>query len=353
MGEFLGLLTVCAAMLAGTYVVGTLPLAFQLSRDTLRKLELWGSGLLLGAALTVVIPEGIASVYQMEKDGASGKWLAAKDVVAVCLLSGFLLMFIVDQQMIAQSYDRVRRIARNARRAGLAGDEETVAIEEAYLANVPFYASDESHSIWPTRERLFAAVGGILGILIHALADGIAMGASSESDDASLRIVVLLAIVVHKAPASIGTCTLLMSRKLPKVDIRWAVMLFSLMTPIGALVTYSAIQMVLRFTGGSDAITSRDIGAVLSFSGGTFLYVAMHAVIELAVQPVATELRVETSEHHPHDHDHPIHVRTLEHEPDASSETYAVTGLARSLGLVILGSITPRLLQLLVGDEHD
>ena len=100
MPNMLGLVSVCAVMALGTYAIGLLPLFFQLSRNGLRMLELWGSGLLLGAALTVVIPEGIASVYKGSdvcRDGEpiheqSGR-LTSKDLIAVCLLSGFLLMF--------------------------------------------------------------------------------------------------------------------------------------------------------------------------------------------------------------------------------------------------------------------
>lgn len=35
--------------------IGILPLVFHLSRGGLRKLELWGAGLLLGAALTTLV----------------------------------------------------------------------------------------------------------------------------------------------------------------------------------------------------------------------------------------------------------------------------------------------------------
>lgn len=101
MWDVVGLAGVCVAMALGTYAIGTLPLFFQLSRNGLRMLELWGSGLLLGAALTVVIPEGIASVYKGSNlcgDGQpvreSNKHLTSKDLIAACLLSGFLLMFL-------------------------------------------------------------------------------------------------------------------------------------------------------------------------------------------------------------------------------------------------------------------
>lgn len=89
-------------MAVGTYLVATLPLVFQLSRSSLRKLELWGAGLLLGAALTVVIPEGIASVYKGDMCPGPGQehpkkehhFLRPKDVIALSLLCGFVLMFV-------------------------------------------------------------------------------------------------------------------------------------------------------------------------------------------------------------------------------------------------------------------
>jgi len=49
------LLLVCVAMAVGTFAIGILPLVFHLSRGGLRKLELWGAGLLLGAALTTLV----------------------------------------------------------------------------------------------------------------------------------------------------------------------------------------------------------------------------------------------------------------------------------------------------------
>jgi hypothetical protein len=51
MGELGALVVLCAVMAAGTFVTGCLPLFFGLSRIGLRRLELWGSGLLIGAAL--------------------------------------------------------------------------------------------------------------------------------------------------------------------------------------------------------------------------------------------------------------------------------------------------------------
>lgn len=238
---------------------------------------------------------------------------------------------------------------------------EAVATSDRDTDDVPWYAIDGDYerSWLPSRTNLLGALSTLLGLLVHALADGIALGASVGSPDASLRIVVVLAIMVHKAPASIGTCTLLMSRQLSRTDIRWAMLVFSLATPVGALSTYGAIQLFFRATGGAGAkINVRDIGAILSFSGGTFLYVAMHAVLELTAS--TREGAAAAHAHHPHDPDHPIHARTMSPAPRVSGvrvqmpsqDTPVDRHTVYCLVLVVLGSVTPRLLQLMLGDDH-
>ena len=332
------LVLTCLFMSVCTYGVGTLPLAFQLSRHSLRKLELWGAGLLLGAALTVVIPEGIQNVYASRADGARYA-LPPKDLVAFCLLGGFLLMFVVEQHMTARSAQ-----PRSSPSASVWSD----APSEATLQWQP--GMDDA-APW------YGVLSGLLGILVHAAADGVAMGSSVESSDVSLRVVVILAILVHKAPASVGICTLLMSRHSSKNQIRFAVLVFAVTTPVFALLTYGILQGLLTATGSTGAVIgSREIGAILSFSGGTFLFVAIHAVMELASHPASQHTR--TREHHPHDDDHPIHAQVEtrlvapllprflgEQDTVAHSST-------RSLAYVVVGSIVPRLLQLLVGHHH-
>ncbi|WFD00196.1 hypothetical protein MYAM1_002943 [Malassezia yamatoensis] len=313
-------------MAIGTYAIGLLPLFFHLSRNGLRMLELWGSGLLLGAALTVVIPEGIAS-------------------------GRIKLTFSVDRQMLARMHTHHHATA-------LPSDDQQ---QESDNETATYYPTDERESSgWlPSSEKFLAALSGLLGLLIHALADGIALGASIGNEDASLQVVVVMAIMVHKAPASIGTCTLLMSRQLDSREIRWALFVFSLATPVGALATYTAIQLFVHASGGWEAtINTRDVGAILSFSGGTFLYVAMHAVLELTASP--SESSLPEHSHHPHDSDHPIHARCMSSMarlpslriPRSMQPLSGQLNTWISLFLVVLGSITPRFLQLLIGDHH-
>jgi zinc transporter 9 len=49
---------------------------------------------------------------------------------------------------------------------------------------------------------LRGAFASIAGLVIHAGADGIAMGASAGSGDERLKLIVLFAIMIHKAVSS-------------------------------------------------------------------------------------------------------------------------------------------------------
>lgn len=198
----------------------------------------------------------------------------------------------------------------------------------------------------------------MLGLLVHAAADGIAMGASSRSIEASLRVVVALAIMVHKAPTSIGLCTLLMAQQIPSRMIRIGILLFSLTTPSSALITYVVLRVLIPVDSGEkghDVNTTDKVGAVLTLSGGTFLFVAMHAVQRLSQPPPMrdhTPPQDNHHVHHPHDHDHPIHT-----DEDAPTRTAPPPerneiGTWECVSLVTLGAVTPKVLQLLLGDTH-
>ena len=55
-----------AAMFLGAFGAGYLPLAFSLSESRLRLVTIFGAGLLVGTALVVIIPEGIAMHYESQ-----------------------------------------------------------------------------------------------------------------------------------------------------------------------------------------------------------------------------------------------------------------------------------------------
>ncbi|PHH59198.1 hypothetical protein CDD81_3574 [Ophiocordyceps australis] len=126
----------------------------------------------------------------------------------------------------------------------------------------------------PRRARSFATT---VGLVIHAAADGIAMGASSSTSDTTLGLIVFVAIMIHKAPAAFGLTSVLLKQGLSKRAARGHLVVFSLAAPVGALSTWLLVNVL----GGGHIQDQRGqwwTGMLLLFSGGTFLYVAMHAM---------------------------------------------------------------------------
>ena len=110
-----------------------------------------------------------------------------------------------------------------------------------------------------------------LGLVIHAAADGIALGASSTQP--SLSFIIFFAIMVHKAPAAFGLTSILLKQGLGKRLARTHLVIFSLAAPIGALLTWTIVRIL---GGGGDGVSGAAsmkwwTGIILLFSGGTFL----------------------------------------------------------------------------------
>lgn len=49
-----------------------------------------------------------------------------------------------------------------------------------------------------------------IGLVVHAAADGVALGAAATTSHADVEIIVFLAIMLHKAPAAFGLVTFLL-----------------------------------------------------------------------------------------------------------------------------------------------
>lgn len=114
-----------------------------------------------------------------------------------------------------------------------------------------------------------------IGLVIHAVADGIALGASTATPTtkASLGLVVFVAIMLHKAPAAFGLTAVLLKQGLSKRSVRAHLALFSLAAPAGAIGTWILVNLIGR-AGMASSDSSGGVwwtGVVLIFSGGTFL----------------------------------------------------------------------------------
>lgn len=200
MEETLVLILLTIVMLIGSYLAGSIPLVVTLSEEKLKVVTVFGAGLLVGTALTVIIPEGIRALYSSDVHvmvssqspngklseqihagaaaaGGSSGVVAAVNVdshdsdpehsatIGLSLVLGFVFMMIVDQISSRRNKD-------------------------------PF-SSDRNST-------------ATIGLVVHAAADGVALGAAATTSHQDVEMIVFLAIMLHKAPAAFGLVSFLL-----------------------------------------------------------------------------------------------------------------------------------------------
>ncbi|KAJ7988791.1 hypothetical protein DPEC_G00312870 [Dallia pectoralis] len=271
MDDFTSISSLSLAMLVGCYVAGTIPLAVNFSEEKLKLVTVLGAGLLCGTALAVIIPEGVHALYAEVLEGvhhthASGQAEGVgvsehKDggntalgisgehshdhqhlhaYIGVSLVLGFVFMLLVDQ--IGSSH--VHSTAEDPEAARIASSKITTT----------------------------------LGLVVHAAADGVALGAAASTSQTSVQLIVFVAIMLHKAPAAFGLVSFLMHAGLERNRIRKHLLVFALAAPVMSMVTYVGLSQSSK-EAMSDVNAT---GVAMLFSAGTFLYVAtVHVLPEV------------------------------------------------------------------------
>ncbi|KAA8904525.1 hypothetical protein TRICI_005470 [Trichomonascus ciferrii] len=277
MPPFVTLLLLCLLMGAASYLSGLAPLSFNLSPHRIRLISSFGIGILVGTALIVIIPEGVETLYSVEGDADDQE--TYRRAIGISLVIGFVLMFLVDR---LPDYLAKRRFAGFS----------SLPID---MSNLRFSAASTADDLQPGSGPVEGAaqeqappagvsrsVSTSIGLIIHSVSDGIALGASVSSENSALEMIVFLAIMVHKAPASFGFSAVLLREGLPLNKVKRNLAMFAAAAPLGAILTY----LIIKVLGASDQqLIQKWTGLLLLFSGGTFLFVSMHAMQELEDEP--------------------------------------------------------------------
>lgn len=132
------------------------------------------------------------------------------------------------------------------------------------------------HQLIDSQIRNKVTFSTTLGLVVHAAADGVALGAASASQKTDVEMIVFFAIMLHKAPAAFGLVSFLMHEGLERSRIRRHLMTFALSAPVMALLTFMFLKSNI-FTLPLEAT-----GYCMLFSAGTFLYVStVHVLPEI------------------------------------------------------------------------
>ena len=184
---------------------GYLPLMRALPQRALALLLSFSAGVLLGAVFFHMLPE-------------TGRVL--NEAVGWPILGGFLLIFVMERFVFVH-----------------ACEEHACDIHQMGLP-------------------------AFLGISLHSLLDGIALGAGLILPQ--LGPVVLLAVIIHKMPDSMSISSILLAAGWDRRKISWLNLLFSLTTPVGALIAFLFFR----------SLSPEHVAVAIGISAGTFLAIA-------------------------------------------------------------------------------
>ncbi|XP_062863147.1 zinc transporter ZIP9 [Trichomycterus rosablanca] len=264
MDDFSSISLLSISMLVGCYVAGTIPLAVNFSEEKLKLVTVLGAGLLCGTALAVIIPEGVHALYeevleaghhhahgqaevsapgQKVAEGTSHDHAPGHEqlhaFIGVSLVLGFVFMLLVDQ-----------------------------------IGSSHMHSSDDPEAARAASSKITTT----LGLVVHAAADGVALGAAASTSQTSVQLIVFVAIMLHKAPAAFGLVSFLMHAGLERNRIRKHLLVFALAAPVLAMLTFLGLSQ-----SSKEALSDVNAtGVAMLFSAGTFLYVAtVHVLPEV------------------------------------------------------------------------
>ncbi len=199
----------------GAFLAGLLPRLLTPGRKVSRALPAIAAGLLLASALVLVLPEGFELVFEASNPQPPFA-LSPHLLGGLAVLLGFLLML------------------------GL----ESGGLDHEFAQRLP-------HPL-------------ALGLGIHELTDGLALGASLATGSWTLTLPILAAVLAHRIPVAFSLGAFLW-RPMQETSHPLRTLLgFSLTTPLGLMLTFLLLERLPQVW----------IGLGLLFSGGTFLYVA-------------------------------------------------------------------------------
>jgi zinc and cadmium transporter len=198
-------------LLVSALAAGALPLLVRWSRERLQWALSVAAGAMLGAAFVHMLPEAFRS---------AGLWVSG------LVLAGFLVLYVLERFLTVHACE--------------VGDCEVHVI----------------------------GIKAFVGLVIHALTEGMALAASLA--EPRLGLLVFLAVLLHKAPSSFSLSVILLHEGYGRAKILLMNAGFILCLPLGA---------ALYFVAGDVLQSSSFRGAALAFSGGTFLHIALTDIL--------------------------------------------------------------------------
>jgi len=250
----------CVLIVSASLLGGRLPQLIRLTHKRMQILISFVGGMMLGIALFHMLPHAIAYLGANQIDRA-----------VLCMMLGLVVMFFLLRTFHFHHHDpgQIPHAGHShAHRHDQNPDEHPAhpeCIVEDWHHHHPHAAPMQGDMGW---------LGVFIGLSVHTLIDGLALGASLEADSMHqqggwmLGLGTFLAIVLHKPLDALSITALMRASHWPA---RWQTCVnaaFAVMCPLGAaLFLLSANWLVEQQTVL--------VGSMLAFSAGVFLCISL------------------------------------------------------------------------------
>ncbi|MDW5562510.1 MAG: ZIP family metal transporter [Methanomassiliicoccus sp.] len=217
MDSLMLLLIFSALIVLVSLLGGSLPLLGRWSSVQLHLMAALSAGVFIGATFLILLPEAVDSMD------------ASRALMLVML--GFVIILLIE-----------------------------VILQHRHREDCDEHTTDHQHILTSTT--------AFVGLSVHSAMDGFALGVAVVLGG-DLGSIVFLAILAHKA---IDVFSLTTTFRLAEIKRRTGVMymvLFSLITPVAALVAFPLI----------DWLQTIEVGVPLALAGGTFMYVGIYDLL--------------------------------------------------------------------------
>ncbi len=232
----------CLLIVAASLFGGLLPSLIQLTHIRMQTIVSFVGGLMLGIGVFHLIPHAARQLGDM-------------DTTMVWMISGILLMFFLIRTFHFHNH-------------GIAEDTQDEACDPCEQDH--FHSHRHAHSHPEVHQ--FSWFGIVIGLSIHTLLDGIALGSAVSIGSASQGVLpgigVFLAILLHKPLDAVSISTLMVAGGWKRGHVQAVNTGFAMMCPLGA-------ALVLLGANQFPGIRQELAGAAMAFSAGVFLCIAL------------------------------------------------------------------------------
>jgi len=236
----------CICVLLASIAGGILPGIVKLTHRRMQLVMSFVAGMMLGVALLHLLPHALAHQGSIDR-------------VAVWTLGGLVTMFLLIRVFHVHAHEH--------------GDTSDLVDEHQAGHEGPCEHLHEHHEHLPGQHP-FSWIGLALGLTLHTLIDGVALGAAviaeaeGEHGFALFGLGTFLAVALHKPLDALSITSLMAAGGWPKKAIHAANLIFAVMCPLAALGAAWGLT-------GLQGAQNTAIGCALAFAAGVFLCIAL------------------------------------------------------------------------------